>query len=687
MLAVALGASGLVSGVALPTASAVGGGAVVATVTGTVERVHLDDFDHPLPADADEITFVRTTDGSLQVPAHQLAEVPDGATVRLGLADTRSTRRGAHGTLVADLSATEVRNPEAGPTVASVVVTAAPAAQAAVSAGVHSVLVVIAKPPGGGSSSYVPSALATTVNGAISTYWSTVTGGAVSFNATAYPSVVATTNAPCNGNGDVSSSNAFWNEVKSRTGFATDSTHHLVVYFPKYTACGGIAGLGSVGGGVVWSNGYAVGYQGVGVIGHELGHNLGLGHSQLLDCSVGGVRVLDADPAGCSARSYADTNDIMGISWNNQGFLNAVHLRTLGLVASGGQVTPTDNGTVTLVPIENATGQRVLTLSDGGTHYVVELRRPVGRDTWLTTYPAWGSSGVTVRREFDPVAGTGFSPIESYLLDGDPSTADAGFGSMSNALPVDTWLDLDGGKLGIRVISVSATDAVVEYRNGYPSADPRYVPPPMPVVSVPSARLTAGAMKPSAYGPSVPVLWQWQVTTPTAGAAAAAAVSNGSAVTPTVRMAASGWLAASYRATAVATNGTAVSSTGHTSTHYTSETYTRYVHYTSGWVRATTSAAMSGAVRLTTKKGGAVSFRASARSVGLLLVKSPNAGSVAIYVDNHRVAVLSLRASRTSVALAWTTKFGTVGSHVVTIVNLTGGTRGQVGFDGFASTL
>ena len=68
-------------------------------------------------------------------------------------------------------------------------------------------------------------------------------------------------------------------------------------------------------------------------------------------------------------------------------------------------------------------------------------------------------------------------------------------------------------------------------------------------------------------------------------------------------------------------------------------------------------------------------------------MKSPNAGSVAIYVDNHRVAVLSLRASRTSVALAWTTKFGTVGSHVVTIVNLTGGTRGQVGFDGFASTL
>jgi hypothetical protein len=701
----AVAASGLVAGLGLPSASAAAGGRhLAAVVTGTVERVHLDDFAHPLPADSDELTFVRTADGALQVPAAQLDKVPNGATVRLGLADTRGARVGASGSLVADLAGADARDPEAGPTVASVEVvdsvqagevttgTGIATTDTAVAAGtaLHSVLVVVARPPGGVTTSVTAADVAATINNGVNSYWSTVTAGAVGFTASAYPTVVATASAPCSGGG-VGGSSSFWSEIQSKTGWTSGSGRHLLVYFPAYAECGGIAGLGTVGGGVasggvVWTNGYGVGSQGVGVMGHELGHNLGLGHSQLLDCTASGVRVMDTDPGSCTARSYADTNDIMAVSWNYQGFLNSVHLRTLGLLGAD-EVAPTDNGQVTLAPIENAAGLRVLTLSDGNTRYVVEFRLPVGRDSWMSSYPAWGSVGVTVRKEFDTTQpGTGsFSRIESYLLDGDPGTADSGFGAMSNTLPVGSWIDLAGGRLGVRVASLSQTGAVVDYRNGDATVDPRYVAPVLPEVSVPSARLTVGAMKPSSYGPSVPILWRWQVTMPSTDPAAAATVTSGSHVSSAVRMGATSWLDAAYRAVALASNGTAVTSTGRARTHYTSEVNSRVVHFSSGWTRTATSKANNGSLRTTSKKGAGVSFRVTSRSLGVLLAKGPNAGTVAIYIDHRRVGYVKLRANRNSVVLAWTARFGDLSSHLVTIQNVTGGTRGKLGFDGVAT--
>ena len=184
----------------------------------------------------------------------------------------------------------------------------------------------------------------------------------------------------------MSTSGAFWNEVETKVHWTGGSGQHLVVYFAQFPDCGGIAGLGTIGsgtgsGGVIWSNGY----NNVGVIGHELGHNLGLGHSQELDCSVGGARVMDAPAANCSSRSYWDMNDIMALSWNYQGFLNASHLRRLGLLDATSQATPSDNGQVVLRPLETASGMRVLTLTDGATHYVIEYRQPIGLDSWLAT--------------------------------------------------------------------------------------------------------------------------------------------------------------------------------------------------------------------------------------------------------------------------------------------------------------
>jgi hypothetical protein len=402
---------------------------------------------------------------------------------------------------------------------------------------------------------------------------------------------------------------------------------------------------------------------------------------------------MDTDPAHCASRSYADTNDIMAVSWNYQGFLNAVHLRALGLLGGADETSVSNlgSGTVSgqesLRPIETASGMRVLTLSVGATHYVVEYRQPIGRDSWMTSYPAWGSVGVTVRKQFeDPLAASlGFRHNESYLLDGDPSTSDPGYGRMSNALPIGSWVVLDGGVLGLNVVSMSPTEAVVDYNVGNPTADPRYVAPVVPQVSVPVAGIGRGAMRPTKYGPSVPVVWRWTVITPSADASAAAMVATAGKTVPSVRMAAAGWLATAYRAVALASDRTPVSTVGRTTTHYWNERVTRMAAYSGGWTTTRSASAMDGALRTTTRKGGVVTLRVTARSIGLVLGRGRAYGSVAVYLDSRRVAVLKLRSTSNGVILAWSTTFSARGTHTLRLVNLSGGARGRVGFDGVAA--
>ena len=682
--AVAASVGLLLAAVALPAvadAAPSGVGRAQLVVTGTVERMQIDDFSAPVQGE-DHLTYVRTAAGAIQVPTSTLDSVPQGATVRVGLAESATAR--ISGGSVQALTAGVVSDPEpeAGASVTGVEVLAQPAATVDAATATHSVLVVVATPAGGSASSVSAADVAATINGKVATYWSTVTDGAVAFHATAYGSVVTTSTTPCSG-GNVGGSFDFWNEIKAKTGFVDGPGKHLVVYFKTLSACGGIAGLGTIGsgmssGGVLWSNGFNT----TGVLGHELGHNLSLGHSQVLDCTVGGSRVMDAATSDCQKRSYADSNDIMAVSWQNQGYLNASHLRRLGLLDASADPEPTDNGEVSLSPLASGTGTRALTLSDGDTHYVVEFRQAVGLDTWMATNPGWGSIGVTVRKEFDQAATGGAFPLrESYLLDGDPATSDAGFGNLETTVPVGVWINLDGGALGLRVTSISADAAVVEYRNGPASADLRYVAPPLPVVSTPYAWLRSGAITRTSAGPVIPVGWSWRVTTPSSDPSAAASVDAVKSLR-TGRTALSGYRIG-YRAYATAVDGTVVSTPGYATSVYRSETKTRNVAYFGTWKAITTSTAQGGTVRRTSVKGSRVTIHVTGRSVGLLLQRGTRNHYAAVYVDGVRVATLNLRASSTSTRLAWTKTFSKAGTHTVTVKNLSGGSYGRLGFDGY----
>jgi len=700
VVAAASVAVGLAAG-SLPASAAMPGSDLV--LSGTVERFAVDDFgaahagedhaeadhdegDHD-EGDHDELTFVRTRSGAVQVPTSALDHVRDGATVRVSLRPSRTFRVSAAGVEPTGVG-TPAKDPEAGASVAAVDVVAEPSAgltdtgsgtaaagQTAAAAAPHSVLVVVATPSNGAASSVSASDVAATINGGVDTYWTDVTGGAVSFTATAYPSVVETTTTPCV-SGSVGTSFDFWNEVKSKTGFTEGAGKHLLVYFRTLADCGGIAGLGTIGsdlssGGLVWSNGYNT----VGVLGHELGHNLSLGHSNTLDCTYGGSRVMDGDSTRCAKRSYTDTNDIMAVSWQNQGFLNASHLRYLGLLTGGSQISPSDNGQATLSPLASKTGLRAITLASGADRYVVEYRQPTGRDSWMSGLAGWGSTGVTVRKEWDPAV-SGFTARESYLLDGDPSTSDSSFGQLYPTLPIGTWVDLAGGALGLRVISTSPTGAVVEYRNGAATTDPRYVPPPMPSLTVPSASLRAGAVTRTSSGPVVPVKWTWKVTAEDGSSSHwASSVRTGRATVPGAAWA--------YRATEVATSGTAVTTVGRTTGIYRTDAASANIRYSASMKKAYSSATLGGSFHRTYYKGGKVRISVTAKSVGLLLQRGPRNGWAVIYVDGKKYSSINLRAATTSTRVAWAWTFPTAGPHVITVINASSGSRGRLGFDGY----
>lgn len=185
---------------------------------------------------------------------------------------------------------------------------------------------------------------------------------------------------------------------------------NLLVVVPASDDCEW-SGLAYVSGTTAWINGEPSARS----VGHEIGHNLGLGHASSLSCKGPGGRV--SLSAECEkADEYGDPFTLMGSGGTLH--VNGIHKTQLGWLAPTNVVDVTRSGTYQLAPLGTTSAlPQLLRISRGASALVVDYRQPVA------VFERFGGpfeprGGVTARL----TSGSG-AHRQSLLIDASPATS------------------------------------------------------------------------------------------------------------------------------------------------------------------------------------------------------------------------------------------------------------------------
>ena len=344
-----------------------------------------------------------------------------------------------------------------------------PAPVAAAISSTHQVYLALVVPAGLTADASITEASARAMITRVSQYWSSQTGDQVSFNTAR---VLPTYRSAYGCTGTNEGTYKMWDEAHARMPEADGPGQHLVLVAPAGADDHGcFYGLGSIG--AIESDGNEVFTSGLNqsLLAHELGHNLGLYHSNSLRCSgTQDMPVVNLAFPGCQTNAYDDLFDVMGYSGTNfgEGNLNAVHLDGMDLLPNAVQKIPANSGVTTarITPLSTTTNNRTLKITDpSGTSYFVEYRTNSGRDAaaGLTYFkPSWG---VRVLRD-DPQAP---ASAGSYELDATPTSLSSDY---DRRIPVGGTFTTASRQVTIQVTSQDASGANVSIYDGVPLPQP-----------------------------------------------------------------------------------------------------------------------------------------------------------------------------------------------------------------------